>query len=130
MAIAKLLALVATLEAVTGLVFMIHPPTIVRLLLGSDLSGAGTVLGRVAGFGLLSLGIACWPGTGKAVDISRALKAMFSYNLLVTIYLACLRLGGEWTGMLLVPTLAVHAVFTLLLARAWWGNRQRERTKS
>jgi hypothetical protein len=49
-AIARLLGVAATLEAATGLPLMIHPPLVVRLLLGADLSGPGVALGRVAGF--------------------------------------------------------------------------------
>ena len=58
----------AIIEAATGLALMAVPSVVVRLLLGSEISGASVPLGRVAGLGLLSLGIACWPlrdPTGK-----------------------------------------------------------------
>ena len=57
----RLLTLTAVIEAATGLALIAVPAVVVRLLLGSEISGAGIPLGRVAGFGLLSLGVACWP---------------------------------------------------------------------
>jgi len=45
---------------------------------------------------------------------------MLSYSLLVKLYLVYLGIGGEWVGKLLWPTVVVHAVVTILLARAWF----------
>jgi hypothetical protein len=118
----RLLALAAALEAVTGLALMVDPALVARLLLGADLPGAGPAVGRVAGLGLLSLGLACspWPGSvGPAAP-----RAMLSYNSLVTIYLVFLGIGGEWVGILLWPAAGIHALLTLLLARAWLRSRQ------
>jgi hypothetical protein len=52
----------AVIEAATGLALMIYPLLLSNLLLGEDVSGAGMALGRVAGFALLGLGLACWRG--------------------------------------------------------------------
>jgi len=114
----KLLALAAVVEAATGLALMIDPPVVARLLLGDGVSGTGLALGRVAGFGFLALGLACWPGSEK-LSGSPALRGLLCYNLLVTIYLLYLGVGGEWVGVLLWPGAVLHAVLTLLLARAW-----------
>ena len=57
-----LLTLSASIEAATGVALMAVPSVVVRLLLGGEISGASIPIGRVAGFGLLSLGVACWPG--------------------------------------------------------------------
>jgi hypothetical protein len=112
-----LLALAAALEAATGLALMIDPALVARLLLGGDLPGVGTALGRVAGFALLSLGLACWPQPGAAN--APALRALLTYNPLVALYLLYLGIGGESVGSLLWPAVALHAVMTLLLAGAW-----------
>ncbi len=91
-----LLKLTAVIEGTTGLALMAVPSVVVRLLLGAEISGASIPLGRVAGFALLSLGIACWPErhpTGKAVP---AFLAMLTYNPLTTLYL--LRLGKVCAG--------------------------------
>jgi uncharacterized membrane protein len=48
---------------------------------------------------------------------------MANYGLLVTLYLFYLGIQGEWVGPLLWPAVALHAVLTLLLARAWFSAR-------
>jgi len=110
----RLLALSALLEAATGLALMAFPSVVVRLLIGSEISGAGVPVGRVAGIALLSLGCACWPGR-QVEGGSQALRAMLAYNGLVTIYLAYLGFAEHLGGPLLWPAVSVHAVMTLLL---------------
>jgi hypothetical protein len=123
----KLLGVAAAIEAATGVALMIYPPLVTRLLLGEGVSGAGVALGRVAGFALLSLGLACWPEVKSASANTPALRALLTYNLLATIYLAYLGIGGQWIGSLLWPAVAIHAVLTFLLARAWFAGVQRAR---
>jgi hypothetical protein len=115
----RLLGLAAVLEAATGLALMIHPPLVTWLLLGEGVSGTGVALGRVSGFAFLSLGLACWPGPESAAANTPALRALLSYNLLATVYLGYLGIGGQWVGSLLWPAVVIHAVLTILLARAW-----------
>ena len=117
-AMKKLLGVAAIIEAATGIALMIHPLLVVVLLLGASVSGAGIAIGRVAGFALLSLGLACWPDLDSAGTNTPALRALLTYNLLVTLYLAYLGIGGQWVGSLLWPAVALHAVLTFLLARA------------
>jgi hypothetical protein len=105
-----LLAAASTLEAVTGLVLIIAPGMI-TFLLGKNISGAALVIARIAGFGLLSLGIACSPRVGAILP---RLRAMLIYNLLATAYLGYLRFASGSVGKLLLPALAVHAVLTVL----------------
>jgi hypothetical protein len=129
MPLKKLLGLAAVLEAATGLALMVHPPLVTWLLLGDGVSGAGVALGRVAGFALLSLGLSCWPGFDAVADDSRSLRAMFTYNLLVTLYLAYLGIDGGSVGSLLWPAVALHAVLVLLFARAWLAGAGMEQVK-
>jgi hypothetical protein len=124
MGMKQLLGLAAALEGATGLALLIDPPVVARLLLGGDLTGAGAAVGRVAGLGLLSLGLACWPGSGVPRDVTPALRGMLTYNLLATVYLLYLGIDGEGVGMLLWPAVVLHAVLTLLLARWWVKERQ------
>ena len=114
-----LLRLTAVIEAATGLALMAVPAVVVRLLLGGEISGASIPLGRVAGFGLLSLGMACWPGRDATGNTVFVLRAMLTYNLLATLYLLCLGIGGESVGPLLWPAVALHGILSLLLARQW-----------
>jgi hypothetical protein len=115
----RLLTLTAIIEAATGLALMALPSVVVRLLLGGEISGASLPLGRVAGFGLLSLGMACWAGRNPTGNTAPALRAMLTYNSLATLYLLCLGIGGEWVGPLLWPAVALHGILSLLLARQW-----------
>jgi hypothetical protein len=110
-----LLAVAATLEVVTGLALVIAP-SVVRFLLGADISGAALVIARMAGFGLLSLGVACWPRVEGTIP---RLRAMLIYNLLATAYLGYLRFSSQSVGKLLLPALAVHAVLAILFVGAW-----------
>ncbi|MCK7582044.1 MAG: hypothetical protein MZV65_44860 [Chromatiales bacterium] len=118
-----ILALAAAGEAAFGLVLLVYPPAVVRLLFGAEIVGAGMVMSRVAGIALIALGIACWPGRAMRGRAAAALGGMLVYSLLATLYLAYLGLGGEWAGKLLWPAVAVHAVLTVLLARAWLKDR-------
>jgi hypothetical protein len=89
------------------------PTVVVRLLLGGEISGPGIPLGRVAGFALLSLAMACLPARDSAGNAPYALRAMLTYNLLVTLYLLCLGIRGDWVGPLLWPAVILHAALTL-----------------
>lgn len=115
----RLLTITAVVEAATGIALTAAPTVVVRLLLGSEISGASIPLGRVAGLGLLSLGMACLPGRAPAGNTAPALRAMLTYNSLVTLYLLSLGIGGEWVGQLLWPAVAWHGILSLLLAGRW-----------
>ena len=108
----KLLVLAAVVEAVTGLALLIAPSLVWRLLFGTEDTGVAIPVARALGIALIALGVACWPGP--------ALLGMLTYGALVTAYFLYLAFGGEWVGFLLWPAIVLHAVLTLLLARAWF----------
>lgn len=108
---------------------MIGPTLLAQLLLGEVVSGAGIALGRVAGFALLSLGLACWPSVDSAGTNNLALCALITYNLLTTFYLAFLGFAGQLTGSLLWPAVALHAALAFLLARGYCGVVGAQRVK-
>jgi hypothetical protein len=118
----RVLAAAAVLETVTGLVLMIDPIVVVRLLLGADVSGQRMPLGRVAGIALLALGLACWPGDQAADGGGPAFRAMLTYNVLITLYLAYLGIVGHLAGLLLWPAVAVHAALSVGLLCASGGG--------
>jgi hypothetical protein len=118
-----LVALSSAIEAATGVALIADPTFVVRVLLGAGLSGAGIAVGRVGGLGLLSLGLACWPGGDDAT--AQATRALFTYNLLAAVYLGYLRVGGGFDSYLLWPACALHALLAVLLARpVYEGVRQ------
>jgi hypothetical protein len=100
-----LLAVASTLETLTGAVLIVAS-TMIKLLSGTNIFGATLAIVRVAGFGLLFLGVACWP-RGEAI-VPR-LKAMLIYNVLTTFYLGYVRFASESLGILLLPVIVVHA---------------------
>ena len=113
----KLLAFSAIAEASTGLALIAVPSLVGRLLLDAELTGVSIPLARVTGIALIALGIACWPGrTGFC--------GMLAYSALATVYLGYLAIAGQWVGPLLWPAVALHAVLTVLLARAWLAARK------
>src|SRR5262245_58437285 len=124
MGMKQLLALAAVLEAVTGLALMIHPTLVAQLLFGDGVAGAGMALSRIAGIALLALGVACWPEREAGSGSAPAFRAMLTYSLLVTIYLAYLGGVAHLAAMLLWPAVAAHVIFMLLLVAAWRHDRQ------
>jgi hypothetical protein len=114
----KVLTLAAVVEVATGLALIIVPSLVGRLLLGAELAGVSIPVARVLGIALLALGMCCWPG-------STSLCGMLTYGALVTVYLAYLGLVGGFTGILLWPAVVLHAILTILLARAWLKRREK-----
>jgi Ca2+/Na+ antiporter len=111
-------------EVGTGLALMIDPAIVVTLLLGAEISGVGTLLGRCFGIALLALGLACWPGPQRADSGSAAFRALLTYNVLIALYLAYLGTAGHLGSLLLWPGVALHAAVALLLVWAWRGERR------
>ena len=110
-----LAALSAALEAATGVALIADPDLVAGVLLGVGITGGGIVIGRVGGFALISLGLACWPRANDAG--AQAIWALLAYNLLAALYLGYLRIGGSFVSYLLWPAFALHALLALLLAR-------------
>jgi hypothetical protein len=118
----KILAFAAVAEAGTGLVLMVVPAIVIRLLLGAEISGA--LVGRFFGIALLALGLACWPSWQHGASNLPPFWAMLVYNLLIAGYLAYLGTVVHLGGLLLWPVVALHAVVALLLVWAWDNQRR------
>jgi len=116
----KLLIFAAVAEAATGTALMVVPSLVGQLLLGVDLAGVAIPVARIAGIGLFSLGLACWPGPARV--------GLLTYSVLVTCYLLYLGIRSEWVGPLLWPAVALHGVLTLLLAHAHFKSRSTHRS--
>ena len=123
-----ILAFASVVEVGTGLVLMIDPALVVTLLLGTEVSGVGTLLGRCFGIALLALGLACWPSRQRVESGSPAFRAMLTYNVLIALYLAYLGTVGHLGGLLLWLGVALHAVVALWLAWTWRDARRTQAT--
>jgi len=106
----RVLFLAAVGEGATGVALLFIPSLVGRLLLGVELTGVTLPVARVAGIALVSLSIACWPGT--------PLIGMLTYSTAVTLYLAYVGFAGGLSGALLWPAVVLHVILTALLARA------------
>jgi hypothetical protein len=109
----KVLALAAIGEGATGLMLIVYPPIVVRLMCGAEIVGSGVIVGRIFGISLVAISVACWPAEGRA----QPLYGMLTYTALVTLYLIALGISGD-VGILLWPAVAVHATLTFLLGGA------------
>ena len=73
----------AVLEIPVGLALLLVPTLVAELLLGAPLDGPGVVIARLAGGGLLAVGLACWsarrtPTTAAGLGVCRGFLA---YNV-------------------------------------------------
>jgi len=111
----RFLTLTAIIEAATGLALIAVPAIIVRLLLGTEISGASIPLGRVAGAALLALGVACWLARDdRQSRTARGLVvAMLMYNIVATAVLAFAGIGLGLRGVALWPAVVLHAAMAV-----------------
>ncbi len=111
----SIVAFAAGVEAITGLILIVAPDLVVRLLFAAPLTAGGSLVARVAGFSLSALGLACWPKPTRPTIAG--VRGLLLYNAFVAIFFAYLAIRGEFIGLLLWPALIVHAGFAALLAR-------------
>ena len=111
------IAVAAGIEVGTSVLLIIRPSLFVWLIFGSELSAAGDALGRLAGFALLALALACWPGPGIAAQSIAAFRALLLFSVLTTVYLLYLGIGSGPVGPLLWPASALHAGVAIFLGR-------------
>jgi hypothetical protein len=114
------LMLAALAEAGTGVILLVYPPIVVRLLFDTEIVGAGAIMSRLAGIALIGLGAACWPST----DTRRAFLGMMTYSVLAMLLLIYIGVRGGGVGLLLWPAVVVHAMLILLLGAARLKQRK------
>lgn len=117
-ALRMLLMLSAIAEAATGLMLLVSPSIVTRLLLNETVVGAGSIVCRVAGIALIALGAVCWPDA----NIRLGSLAMLTYSTIAMLLLAGAGIAGR-AGILLWPAVAVHATLCILLLWARWKQR-------
>jgi len=83
-----------------------------RILFAADVTGAGILVSRIAGIGLLGLGVACWPSDTPG----QPAYGMLTYTIVVTLYLVMVGEGGG-AGLLLWPAVLFHSVLAVLFIR-------------
>ena len=116
MAARKLLIVTALAETGVGVMLLLSPPLVARLLLGVSLDApAALIVGRIAGAALLALGCACWLARDDGPSRARRglLAAMLLYNGVAVAVLANAGAGVRFVGVLMWPAVARHAVLAV-----------------
>jgi len=111
-----LLIVTALLEATTGVALAASPSRLVSLLIGSPLdTRPGSVVVRLAGTALLTLGLVCWLARNDQQNRVTAgpVAAMLFYNIAAATLLAYARLGLGLSGIGLWPAVVLHAALAL-----------------
>jgi len=111
-----LLIVTALLEAATGLALAASPSLLISLLIGSSLdTRPGSVVGRLAGIALLTLGSVCWLARNDQQGCVTAgpVPAMLFYNVAAATLLTYARLGLGISGIGLWPTVVLHSALAL-----------------
>jgi len=107
-----LLIVKSAVEVSAGLAFALFPSMLVSLLLGSPLDGpVGTVIGRIAGVALLTLGIACWlaRNDGQSTGTTGLIVALLFYDAAVVLIFLLARLAVGLSGIGLWPGVVLHS---------------------
>lgn len=111
-----LLTTTAIIEIAVGIALLAVPAWLAPILLGAPLDGsAGLVVARLAGSGLVSLGVVCWFGRHDA--LSRAavgiVGGMLLYNIAAVVLLVSARFCLGMSGLGLLPAAALHAALAV-----------------
>jgi len=111
-----LLTTTAIIEIGAGAAFVAVPASLAPILIGAPLDGpAGVVMARLAGWALVSLGVACWYGGRDAQSRAAVgiVAGMLVYNIATTGLLAIARFSLGLTSLGLLPAAALHAALAL-----------------
>jgi dolichyl-phosphate-mannose--protein O-mannosyl transferase len=111
-----LLIVTAVVETPIGLMLLVSPALVARLLLGASLDPpAALIVGRIAGAALLSLSAACWLARDDGPSLSRRglIAAMLLYNCAAGAVLGNAAAGVRLVGVLMWPAVALHAVLAV-----------------
>ena len=118
----RILTVGGVLEAAVGLGLLLAPSTLAELLLRAPLDGAGPIVARLGGGGLLALGTACWfarrvPSTEASLGVARAFLV---YNVV-----ACGVLIKAYpplpSGLAALGAAVLHGVLAISLLAAFFS---------
>lgn len=107
----------AWLEVIVGLSLMSVPRRVCGLIFGSILAGAGVPMARLAGIGLLSLGVAYF-AVRNVAPARAAGSGLLVFNAVTAVLLAYVGAFTELHGPLLWPAVILHTAIAagLLIA--------------
>ena len=111
-----LLIVTALFEAATGVALVASPSFVVSFLIGSPLDSLpGSVVARLTGVALLTLGVVCWLARNDQMNrvMVGPVSAMLLYNIAAATLLVYARLGLRLSGVGLWPAVVLHAILAL-----------------
>ena len=109
------LMVAAWFEIIVGASFILATNAQSQLVFGVTPDALGALLLRFAGIALISLGIACLPSRLAGMQQS-AVRALFIFNVAVTIFFAWVGVVTSFRGVMLCPVVMMHAVIAIALA--------------
>jgi hypothetical protein len=113
----------AVMEVGAGLVLLMAPALVIRLLFGSSEIQTGVAMGRLAGAALVSLGAACWWARhDRGSAASRGLMGgLLIYNAAVVALVLSATFGPLiaplWAAVVLHGAMAIWCVSSLRVGR-------------
>jgi hypothetical protein len=111
----RFLLVTALLETALGLCLLVVPVIPLAILLGLEPAATDTLfVGRVAGAALLAIGVASWIGRADTGSAQLGLlSGILVYNAAVTVLLVFAGTLLKMVGVLLWPTVVLHAVLVI-----------------
>jgi len=112
MRVTPLMIVTALVETGTGLLLLVWPALVFALLFGWRQAAPETLLiGRVAGAGVISIGLGCWPARRDTRTPAQVgvLGGVLVYNFAVAVLLGVAGAGLKMAGILLWPAVVYHA---------------------
>ena len=107
----------AWIEILVGASFILALNAQSQLIFGVTTEGTGAVFARLAGIGLIALGIACLP-SNLAATRKVAIRTLLIFNVATTILFAWVAVATTFSGVVLWPVVIMHAVLAIVLALA------------
>jgi hypothetical protein len=106
----------ASVETATGVCVLFWPAGLFALFLGLERASIeATFVGRIAGAALLALGVASWIAKDDTLTTAQRglMTGLLIYNVAASALLAYAGAVLELVGVLLWPTVALHAVLAV-----------------
>jgi hypothetical protein len=106
----SLLTITAIIEVATGLALVMAPSLVASSLLGTTLlDPTASIIAKLAGVALLTIGLACWLSRKEAQSTIMA-KTMLGYNFFAISLLVYSALVEQVSGQGLWPAVLLHVI--------------------
>ena len=104
----------AWVEIIVGASFVLMLQSQSQLLFGVALDDAGAGFGRLSGFALIALGVACLPAKNAETN-QRGARVLLVYNIAAAILIAWVGVTTSLRGVVLWPVVIMHTVLAIAL---------------